>query len=224
MYSFTGVKALLSLMFIGMSSPMFIFTPLTILRPKQQYYHQCSSEPFEFVAQSILMVKFKRLMTLQLISNTPRISLIVPWLEHEKPIIMSLRIIFLAKIFLFYLIMTTYKHSPGPENIQCKCMLKNNCTVNNKLIKNSPQCNEGCIYTVPCKNCNIFYIGQTGITLEQRKKQHKYSVRTGQESNALFIHVRDTNYCIDWENCKKVRTSKSLVERNIIVKFNQAHI
>ncbi len=81
---------------------------------------------------------------------------------------------------------------------------KDNCTVKNKLIKNSPQCNEGCIYTVPCKNCNRFYIGQTFKTLEQRKKQHKYSVRGGQESNALFVQVRDTNHCIDWENCKKV--------------------
>ncbi len=90
------------------------------------------------------------------------------------------------------------------------------CTVKNKLIKNSPQCNEGCIYTVPCKDCNRFYIGQTGETLEQRKKQHKYSVRTGQESNALFVHVRDSSYCIDWENCKKVIISKSFVERNIL--------
>ncbi len=66
---------------------------------------------------------------------------------------------------------------------------KNNCTVNNKLIKNSPQCNEEYICTVPCKDCNRFYIGQTGKTLEQRKKQHKYSVRTGQESIALFMHA-----------------------------------
>ncbi len=80
----------------------------------------------------------------------------------------------------------------------------------------SPQCNEGCIYTVPCKNCNRFYIGQAGKTLVQRKKQYKYSVRTRQESNALFMHVRDTNHSTDGENCKKVKTSKSLVERNVI--------
>ncbi len=92
---------------------------------------------------------------------------------------------------------------------------KNNCTVNNNLIKNSPQCNEEYIYTVPCKNCNRFYIGQTGKTLEQRKKQHKYSVRTGQQSNELFMHVRDINYSIDWENSRKVKTNKSSLERNI---------
>ncbi len=69
---------------------------------------------------------------------------------------------------------------------------------------------------MPCKDCNRFYIGQTGKTLEQRKKQYKYSVRAGQESNALFVHVRDTNHCIDRENCKKVIRSKSFVERNVL--------
>ncbi len=83
-------------------------------------------------------------------------------------------------------------------------------------MKNYPQCNEGCMYTVPCENWNRFYIRQTGKTVEQRKQQHKYSVRTRQESNALFVHVRDTNNSIDWENCKKVITSKFLVERNIL--------
>ncbi len=82
-------------------------------------------------------------------------------------------------------------------------------------IKNSPQCNERYIYTLPCKNCNRFYIGKTGKALEQRKKQHKYSVRAGQQS-VLFIHVRDTNHSTDWENCKRVKTSKSSVERIII--------
>ncbi len=96
---------------------------------------------------------------------------------------------------------------------------KNNCTVNNKLIKNSHQCNEGCIYTVLLKNYNRLYIGQTGKTLEQGRNNTSTlleHVRTGQQSHALFIHVRDTNYSTDWENCKKLKTSKSSVERNII--------
>ncbi len=61
-----------------------------------------------------------------------------------------------------------------------------------------------------------FYIGQTGNTLEQRNKQHKCSVRTGQQYDALFIHVIDTNHSNDLDNCKKVNTSKSSEERNIM--------
>ncbi len=43
----------------------------------------------------------------------PRISLIVNQLEQEKPIIMSLKILFLAKLYLFCLIMTTMQTFPG---------------------------------------------------------------------------------------------------------------
>ncbi len=45
---------------------------------------------------------------------------------------------------------------------------------------------------------------------------HMCSVRAEQESNALFVHVRDKNHSIDWENCNKVITSKFFVERNIL--------
>ncbi len=160
-----------------MSSPVFIFTPLTILRPKRQYCHQCSSEPLELVAQSILIVKLRRFMTLQLVSNTPRTSLIVPYLKQEKPIIMSLKTIFLAKNLLVLPYHDNFANIPQVlKTFRVNVCFKNNCTVNDKLIKNSPQCNEGCTYTVPCKNCNWLYIGQTGKTLEQRKKQHKCSV------------------------------------------------
>lgn len=92
----------------------------------------------------------------------------------------------------------------------------NKNTVKNVLIKNSPQCNEGCVYTIPCKHCNKYYIGQTGKSLELRKKQHMYSIRAGQDSNALFVHVRDNNHVINWNNSKEIKTSKSLVDRNII--------
>ncbi len=168
-----------------MSSPMFIFTPLTILRPKRQYYHQCFSEPLEFVALIILTVKVKRFMTLQLISNTPRISLIVPWLEQEKSIIYNVtENNFSSKNLLVLPYHDNFANIPQVlKTSNVNVCFKNNFTVNNKLIKNSPQCNEGSIYTVSCKNCNRFYIEQTGKTLEQGKKQHKYSVRTGQQSN-----------------------------------------
>ena len=53
------------------------------------------------------------------------------------------------------------------------------------------------IYEVPCNNCDRFYAGQTCKKLEVRTKQHKYSVRSGLESSAVFCHVRDINHVID---------------------------
>ncbi len=171
-YSFIGVKGLLSLMFIGspqMSSPMFIFTPLTMLRPRRQYYHQCSSEPLEFVAQSILMVKLKRFMTLHIIDCALASARKTHYNVTDNN--------FSSKNLLVLPYHDNFASTPQVlKTFNIIVWFKNNCTVNNKLIKISPQCNGGCIYTVPCKNCNRFYIGQTGKTLEQRNKQHKYSI------------------------------------------------
>ncbi|TOF85493.1 hypothetical protein CGJ15_25905, partial [Vibrio parahaemolyticus] len=77
------------------------------------------------------------------------------------------------------------------------------------MIKNSPQNADGCVYKIPCKICDKVYYGQTGKNLELRLKQHKYSIRTGQDSNALFIHVRDFNHPIDFQKAEKVVSSKS---------------
>ena len=78
-----------------------------------------------------------------------------------------------------------------PLNINV--MFKYENTIKKKLIKNSPHVDEsrrGCVYSIGCKNCNQLYIGQTGKFLEARVKQHKYAVRTGNESSAIFKHVQ----------------------------------
>ena len=69
------------------------------------------------------------------------------------------------------------------------------------------------------------YIGQTSKTLEKRVSQHKYSIRTGQESNALFVHIKNTDHCIDLENARKIIKCPNTIERNIIesaiIQYNQ---
>ena len=88
--------------------------------------------------------------------------------------------------------------------------------VKSLLISNAPKSDEGVVYTIPCKGCNIKYIGQTGKTLETRIKQHKYSIRTAQLSNALFVHRNDNNHPIDFDNSKIIIHIKDFTNRNII--------
>ena len=52
--------------------------------------------------------------------------------------------------------------------------------------------------------------------LDVRIKRHKYSIRTNQESNALFIHVRDFGHPIDWDNATTLIYNNRLIERNVI--------
>ena len=98
-------------------------------------------------------------------------------------------------------------------------------TLKNIMIKNSPRISEGCIYEIPCKNCNCRYIGQSGKGLATRIKQHKYSVRTGQMSNALFLHLSNFNHSIDWDKANVILYCNNITKRNIIesalIKYNQ---
>ena len=49
-----------------------------------------------------------------------------------------------------------------------------------------------------------------------RIKQHKYSVRTGQNSNALFVHLSSFGHPIGWEDAKELVYCNDFVKRNII--------
>ena len=90
------------------------------------------------------------------------------------------------------------------------------CNIKSFIIKNSPGDELGCIYKVPCNVCNKQYIGQTGKDLSVRLKQHKYSVRTAQESNALFIHLSVFNHTIDWDGARELVRCSDIVKRNLI--------
>lgn len=89
-------------------------------------------------------------------------------------------------------------------------------TVKNILIKNSPKNSLGCVYEIPCKDCNHSYFGQSGKGLLTRLKQHKYSVRTGQMSNGIFLHLNNFNHRINWEGAKVLLYCNNITKRNII--------
>ena len=61
----------------------------------------------------------------------------------------------------------------------------------------------GIVYSIPCANCNVQYIGETGRTLQTRKREHMRSVCTNNVKNsALAEHANSTGHAIDWDNMK----------------------
>ena len=94
-------------------------------------------------------------------------------------------------------------------------VFKNN-TLKNILINNSPTNKNGCIYEIPCNECNKKYIGQSGKELEQRIKQHKYNVRIGNTASGLFQHMNEFNHGINWKEAREIIYCKDIVKRNII--------
>ena len=96
------------------------------------------------------------------------------------------------------------------------------------VIKNNTNTLQQCVYKIPCRCCDKYYVGQTSKTLNTRIKQHKYSVRTGQQNNAIFIHKETLHHNIDWDNSTEIYKCRGFINRNVIessiIKFKKDDI
>ena len=72
------------------------------------------------------------------------------------------------------------------------------------------------VYEIPCKTCNKIYVGESGRDLEKRVKEHKISIKKGDENNAMFVHARDFDHPMDFKNAKIVYPSSSVRRRHIV--------
>ena len=60
---------------------------------------------------------------------------------------------------------------------------------------------SGVVYKIPCADCPVVYIGQTGRRLCQRLSEHKRAVRTADfSSSALAEHAWSASHPVDWNN------------------------
>ena len=62
-----------------------------------------------------------------------------------------------------------------------------------KLTNNETTFHED-IYSIPCKDCNKHYIGETERNLEKRIYERKRSIKTNDDQNALFYHVLELKH------------------------------
>ena len=66
----------------------------------------------------------------------------------------------------------------------------------------------GAIYQIPCKDCNMVYIGETKRSFETRKKEPIRDIRNAQSklanikdnTTALCKHAINLHHDIDWNN------------------------
>ena len=58
------------------------------------------------------------------------------------------------------------------------------------------------VYRINCNNCDKFYIGETGRSLADRIKEHKYDLRNNNLNNAMFVHSLDNGHSFNFNNAK----------------------
>ena len=72
------------------------------------------------------------------------------------------------------------------------------------------------VYCLPCRDCDLVYLGQTGRDLNTRLIEHKRSIRYAQESSAVFHHVKNFNHTFEWDKASLVFKSNCSYRRKIV--------
>ena len=94
---------------------------------------------------------------------------------------------------------------------------KYNSTIKSLLVKNvNHHNNKAGVYSVPCENCNLVYIGETGRDWEIRIKEHKYAFRSCNVNNAIFYHASENNHRILWDESKLLFKCNNFKKRRMV--------
>ena len=112
--------------------------------------------------------------------------------EQEKPILLVLP----------YLKNTSEAIQRTCKQLGIKTVFKSQGTLHQTLTRVKtprPEMKKNMIYEIPCKDCNMSYIGETGRSLQKRMTEHKAAVRRGDQKNGVAVHVQKYDHRVDWE-------------------------
>ena len=75
----------------------------------------------------------------------------------------------------------------------------------------------GVIYEIPCQDYEkVYYIGETGRSLQKRMMEHKAAVRRGDWNNGIAVHAWDEDHRIDWEGANIKEVEQQLWKRKAL--------
>ena len=102
------------------------------------------------------------------------------------------------------------------HNDKLKVAFKYNSTIRSLLVKNNSIVKNSGVYSIPCNDCNLVYIGESGRDWNVRIREHKYAFRNNNMSNALFNHAFNNNHRINWEESKLIYNCDNFHKRRIV--------
>ena len=72
------------------------------------------------------------------------------------------------------------------------------------------------IYKIPCKDCEKFYVGETGRGLKTRMSEHKNDIVHQKPESGVAEHTRKNDHFFDFKNAKFFHYSENIHRRQII--------
>ena len=89
--------------------------------------------------------------------------------------------------------------------------------------KNEPRSENtnSVVYQIPCGVCHKKYVGETGRGLKTRLAEHKRDVREHRMSNAMVLHMEESDHLPRWEGASVLRQCENKQMRRAV---EAAHI
>ena len=72
-----------------------------------------------------------------------------------------------------------------------------------------PERRTNVVYNIPCLDCSWSYVGETGRSIETRKKEHIWNVKNYKKGSNIANHAWENNHNIDIDS-GNYRTRKTL--------------
>ena len=72
------------------------------------------------------------------------------------------------------------------------------------------------VFSVPCGDCGIRYIGETGQHFSERRSQHQRDVKNRKKTNGFYCHIRENKgHKINWDKALYLDYEKNWKRRKI---------
>ena len=70
------------------------------------------------------------------------------------------------------------------------------------------------VYRIPCQDCDVSYIGETGRSLQKRLSEHKYAVKNNDRKNGMAVHAWDMDHRSTQLGCNRsIGDRRTLLEK-----------
>ena len=96
-------------------------------------------------------------------------------------------------------------HSKLAAALNCRTVFSYPNKIKSIVSSNSPKFLTGTgVYRINCNNCDKFYVGETGRSLNLRIKEHKNDFANNNLNNAMFVHSLDNDHSFNFEDAKTI--------------------
>ena len=123
-----------------------------------------------------------------------------------------------TKIFLPYVKGVSERIEKVCHQLNVKTVFKLNGTLRQTLMrvknKRPEELRRDVVYEVPCHDWNKTYIGETGRSLQEWLKEHRYVVKAANMNNGIAAHAWIHQHQVDW-NSARVKTPPTLASAHM---------